>query len=149
MELREKIVDMVCESFGVTEFEIKSRTRIPRIVIARQVAMLLLIKHTKMKTVPTGSLFGLDHSSVTHAKKTILTQCEVDTKLKNKIDLIEFVIKEHKSEQSSGSLILDAISCIPQLNEAEYDLNKQLFELKEVASRLGLSKAVGFLNLQK
>ena len=145
--MKQLIIETVCRMYEVSESELQIRTRLRSIVEPRQVAMYLLVKHTNLNTVSTGHIFGLDHSTVVYSMKTVRERCDVDPKLKSKIDLIEVIIKDHSTTviESESNSITEVIENIPQLENSKYGVLRQLKELKTVASKLGLNKAVNLL----
>lgn len=145
--MKQLIIETVCKTYKVSESELQIRTRLRSIVEPRQVAMYLLVRHTNLNTVSTGHIFGLDHSTVVYSMKTVRERCDIDPKFKSKIDLIEFTIKDHNAAaiESDSNSITEAIESIPQLENSKYGLLRQLRELKIVASKLGLNKAVTLL----
>ena len=75
----EDIVQTVCDHYNVSVEAMGSRSRRRELVIARQVAMYLAQKHTKMPAARIGKLVaGRDHSTVVHSCKTVerLLMCD-------------------------------------------------------------------------
>ena len=145
--MKQLIIETVCRMYEVSESELQIKTRLRSIVEPRQIAMFLLVKHTNLNTVSTGHIFGLDHSTVVYSMKTVRERCDIDPKFKSKIDLIEIMIKDHNAIaiESESNSITEAIGSIPQLENSKYGIIRQLSELKTVASKLGLNKAVNLL----
>lgn len=73
------ILDKVCNHFNVTQAAVNSRSRKKDIVIARQVAMYMAQKYTKMPASRIGKLVGgRDHSTVIHSCAKIEDRLQVD-----------------------------------------------------------------------
>ena len=55
-------------------------------------------------------------------------------------------IKCNKCNNAAPDTLFSVTKNIPQLPQAQYSLNQQMFELKNIANRLGLYDAANFLN---
>jgi len=67
-----KIMQFVCEYFGVTPDFIKQDSRKRKVVEPRQIAMFLMVKVAKLTTVWVGKYFGdKDHTTVMHSCTTV------------------------------------------------------------------------------
>ncbi len=90
----EDIQKTVAEFFGIKPNELKSKKRAKQISLARQVAMYLSRKLTKLSYPHIGEKFGKkDHSTVIYAENQIEEKIKTDPELKNKINTIINLIK--------------------------------------------------------
>lgn len=67
----EYIMDSVCKFYGVSPEAVKSHSRFAKFVEPRHIIQYLLMQRGFSSTY-IGQMFGRDHSSVLHAKKTII-----------------------------------------------------------------------------
>jgi chromosomal replication initiation ATPase DnaA len=71
----EKIIDIVCNHFGIKVENVMGTRRDMDIVLARHTAMYLVSKICLLSYKKTGMLFGnKDHTTVIHAKNSILNR---------------------------------------------------------------------------
>ncbi len=83
------IQKVVSQHFDVPIESLKAKTRISRIVLARQVAILLSRELTGLSLVQIGKRFGgRDHSTILHAIKKVQKQAQGDIALGRKIQTI-------------------------------------------------------------
>ena len=83
------IQKIVSQHFDVPLESLKARTRISKVVLARQIGILLSRELTGLSLVQIGKRFGgRDHSTVLHAIKKIQNQVRGDTALGRKIQTI-------------------------------------------------------------
>ena len=66
-----KIIDQICEFYGLTPTQVKGKCRLRGYVKARFVAMFLLRTRTGLTLKEIGRMFHRDHTSIIHAIKTI------------------------------------------------------------------------------
>ena len=72
-----RIIKIICNYFGVQFSDINDRNRLRNKVIIRQYIMVFVLQKTNLTLKEVGQLFnrktgkGYDHSTVSHAKKTI------------------------------------------------------------------------------
>lgn len=86
----DKILDIVCEDFGVEKDELMSKNRARKLSEARQIAMYLARTQTNISLTIIGQRFGKrDHTTVLYAYKQILGQMDVDTALRARIRKME------------------------------------------------------------
>ena len=79
----------VAQHFDIPLETLKAKTRIARVVLARQVAMYLARELTDASLVGIGSFFGnRDHSTVLHACAKVRAAAEADPALKRKLQTI-------------------------------------------------------------
>ncbi len=80
----------VAQHFDIPLETLKAKTRIARVVLARQVAMYLARDLTEASLVSIGSFFGdRDHSTVLHACTKVRAATEADPALKRKVQTIK------------------------------------------------------------
>ncbi len=92
------ILDSVCRHFNVTTGDVNSRSRKREFVTARQVAMYLAQKHTKMPASRIGKLIGnRDHSTVIHSCEQVENHIKTDKNFADEIASIERSFKLKKS----------------------------------------------------
>lgn len=78
----------VCEFYGLTRYQIESKSRTKNISTARQIAMYLCRKHLDLAFIKIGMSFGRrDHS-------TVMASCERISKLSKTNDALAYAIKE-------------------------------------------------------
>jgi|GEM_PF-3115651 len=85
----DKIIGIVVEYYGFTfaKMSIKSRKR--EIVHARQIAMYLLSTRTHLSLKSIGEMFGnMDHTTVIHARDSILYRMGNNTMIKKEIEYL-------------------------------------------------------------
>jgi chromosomal replication initiation ATPase DnaA len=66
-----KIIEQICDFYGVTTAQIKGKCRLRGYVKARFLAMFLLRTRTGLTLKEIGRIFHRDHTSIIHAIKTI------------------------------------------------------------------------------
>jgi len=99
-------VQKICaDAFGIELAELQSRIRSMPYARARQCAMVILCRHTRLTTVTIGNAFGgFDHGTVTHAKRTIEEQCLTDPAFRDLFAKIELrCLEALNAEPSSGA----------------------------------------------
>ena len=85
----EKIIDLVCEHWGITIGQIRANTKREEIMYPRQVAMYIMRERTNLSRREIGQYFSKDHSTVFHAWQIIGEQYEIYDNVRNDIDEIE------------------------------------------------------------
>ncbi|MCX7916639.1 MAG: chromosomal replication initiator protein DnaA [bacterium] len=91
-----RIMDVVCEYFGLTPEEIKSEKRVKNIILPRQIAMYLARQLTNTSLSSIALEFGgKDHTTVLHAYRKVKELIEKDKSLRNIIENIKEKIYEH------------------------------------------------------
>ena len=84
------IIDVVCEHFGITLDQIKSKSRSNDIAKPRQIAMYLSKNMTDASLDSIGSLLGgRDHSTIIHGINKITDEYESNENIHNYIDTIK------------------------------------------------------------
>ncbi len=90
----EEIQKIVADFFGLKPQELKSKKRSKQISLARQIAMYLSRKLTKLSYPHIGEKFGKkDHSTVIYAENQIKEKLQKDRELQNKINTLINIIK--------------------------------------------------------
>ena len=75
----EEIIRKVCEFTGVSQTTIKKRTRVSRVVVARQLAMYFAKRMNKWSLSVIADKFGhMNHSAVSHSEEVINNYLETD-----------------------------------------------------------------------
>lgn len=78
----DRIVDVVCETFHVTGKDVRGKSRLRSIVMARQVAMALAREPGQMPLKAIGRYFGgRDHATVLHACRVVAEGMKSDATL--------------------------------------------------------------------
>lgn len=70
-----KIIQAVSSHFGITENQLKKKTRKSRYVKPRQISMYLLWCNTKLTFDQIAQLFLQDHSNVIYARDKVIHNC--------------------------------------------------------------------------
>lgn len=92
------ITSAVCQSYGVAYDQINVKSRKRELVEPRQVIMTLLNTVARYSLANAGFLFGKDHATVLHAKKTISNFIDTDEEFREKIKEILHEIGLEESE---------------------------------------------------
>ena len=93
----DEIVETVCDHFNVSTTAVSSRSRKREHVMARQVAMYLTQKYTKMPASRIGQLVGgRDHSTVIHSCSQVEKRLTTDRNFSDEISEIEKSFKLKK-----------------------------------------------------
>ena len=91
------IVEKVCKHYGVNQQNVFSKSRKRDYVQARQIAMYLAQKHTKMPASRIGQLIGgRDHSTVIHSCNTVEKRLKIDKAFVAELSSIENSFKLKK-----------------------------------------------------
>ena len=86
----DEIIESVCQHYNVTPANINSRSRKKDFVMARQVAVYLAQKYTKLPASRIGRLVGgRDHSTVIYSCNQVERRMKIDQKFLNEIISIE------------------------------------------------------------
>jgi chromosomal replication initiator protein len=88
------IVDIVAEQFGLTRGQLLGRQLLPRIVLARHVAMLLCIEKVRGASLPVvGHWFRRDHTTVLHARDRMRRRIAADRKFAKQVEALRRIIQ--------------------------------------------------------
>ena len=86
----DEIIESVCQHYNVTPANISSRSRKKDYVMARQVAVYLAQKYTKMPASRIGRLVGgRDHSTVIYSCNQVERRLKIDQKFSSELTSIE------------------------------------------------------------
>jgi len=97
MEKEVRIVfDIAKKVLGLEKEEILSKSRKTHIVDAKRIVSVILDRHTKLGPYRIGKMFGIDHSSVCHYKRTHQGLIETDYKFrKNFVNMeVQFMVNK-------------------------------------------------------
>jgi chromosomal replication initiator protein len=84
-KIRREITSSICSHYGVTVMDVMSKSRKKELVMARQLSMYFLRKHTSYSLKQVGMYFGgRDHSTVCHALDCISGLPEHDEQYKDR-----------------------------------------------------------------
>jgi hypothetical protein len=72
--------------FGMERKDLMQRTRLPRIIEARQIAIYLMYEIGKKSLSEIGRNIGMDHTTVSYALHSIASKSEKDEKLRKNIE---------------------------------------------------------------
>ena len=92
------ILKLVAFHFGVNELDMLSRTRVSKIVEARQSAMYIIRDELNEPLHSVGRFMNKDHSTIIHGCRSIARQVEVDNELRGKIEKVKADILASKGE---------------------------------------------------
>lgn len=85
-----QIVDKVAKYYQLTTAELKSKSRVSNIMLARQVAMFLLSNELNLSTPKIANEVGVkDHTTVMHGIKKITNSLKLDFNLRDQIEEIK------------------------------------------------------------
>ena len=95
----EDILNKVCTHYNVSVASVNSKSRKRDFVVARQVAMYLAQKFTKMPASRIGKLVGgRDHSTVLHSCDTVAQRLKIDKAFSEEVTSIENSFRLKKQE---------------------------------------------------
>lgn len=90
-----KVKEIVAQYFQLTEAELISRSRKPKLVYARNLCYYIIRNKTNISLQKIGDNFGnKDHTTVTHGYEKIKDVIKTDSKVKNDISYIESKLEE-------------------------------------------------------
>lgn len=76
---KESIIEMICFKYSVTFEELVSQNRTPKLVFARHLCMFLLYTQAKINCKEVGRILHRDHTTVIHARQSILNYIETNS----------------------------------------------------------------------
>lgn len=86
----ERIVQGVAGRFGVTAAKLRSKSRLPNVLLARQTAMYLARRHTGLSFQAIGKALGnRDHTTVMHACRKVEQAVATDIELRSAVSQLE------------------------------------------------------------
>lgn len=130
----EKIESVICAGEGYLPSEIHVKCRKRGIKETRQIIMYFAMKNTNMTEAAVGNYFeGKDHSTVSHAIKTINNHIDCESAFRRKINYYKKIFKGDISDikRIKANRTVDAI--LDEINRIEVrinELNKIFAELK-------------------
>jgi chromosomal replication initiator protein len=84
------IISVVCKFLDVKLDQVKTKSRKRHLVVARQIAMYLIKKHTTTTFFECGQIFGgRDHTTAIHSVNTVKDLCFSDEIFKQRLLQIE------------------------------------------------------------
>ena len=90
-EAKQAII-IICEQIGVTEDDVKGRSRKRDYVIARHIYCFVAHFYYKYHLTSIGRILDRDHSSVIHAIKAVCNEYETNTEFKKTFERICYAI---------------------------------------------------------
>lgn len=85
-----RIINTVCEHFGVVYEALITRSRKRELVLPRQVIMYFLCFHTQLAYRRIGELFGTrDHTTAIHGKQTVKDLMDSDLEFRDEINYLK------------------------------------------------------------
>jgi chromosomal replication initiator protein len=88
------IVDIVAKQFSLTRGQLLGKRRLPRIVLARHVAMLLCLEELQGASLKqVGRWFGRHHTSVLHARDVMGRKIAGDRTFAKEVEELRRIIK--------------------------------------------------------
>jgi len=89
------IINLICVYFKTSFQQITKRGRYRKDVMPRQIAMLMIRKHTGMTLQATGAFFegAKDHTTVIHSINTINDLIQTDSQLAEDVNTIDYQIQ--------------------------------------------------------
>ena len=90
----EKIREVVCDYFSVSEDSVASKSRVRAVANARHIAMYLSKQMTKKSLSEIGrAVGGRDHATVLHSCSVVNDLMDTDKEFKNHVEEIEKILK--------------------------------------------------------
>lgn len=74
----EAIASIVCHEYGITLFDIKSKSQVAIFNEPRQIAMYLMWKNQNTALKKIGDYFFRHHSTVIHSRDTVMDRCDTE-----------------------------------------------------------------------
>jgi chromosomal replication initiation ATPase DnaA len=85
---------IVARQFGLTRAQLLGPRHLPRIVLARHIAMLLCLEELRGASLPqVGRWFHCDHTTVLHARDVMCRKIAADPKFAKKVEELRRIIK--------------------------------------------------------
>ena len=89
----EKVLNLISQTYGVPQEELKGRKRTKEIAFARNVAIYIIRKITDLSLPATGRFFDRDHSTIYSAVASIESEIKTNSALNNQIEEISKLAK--------------------------------------------------------
>lgn len=91
-DLLDGLIKRVCKIRNISLEQLKSKTRHRNLVESRYIIFYLLVKYCNYGTKEAGAIFGKEHSTVIHARKTIEDLKEFNPTIKENLEsLMDYV----------------------------------------------------------
>lgn len=84
-----RIIKTVCSHFYMKEGKLKRKTRKREVVLPRQIAMYLAVKHTELSTDEIGGSLGKSRMTALYSFYKIRSLIKVDKNLEEQVKQIE------------------------------------------------------------
>ncbi|MBR8740081.1 Chromosomal replication initiator protein DnaA [Bacteroides pyogenes] len=84
-----RIIKTVCSHFYMTEGKLKRKTRKREVVLPRQIAMYLAVKHTELSTDEIGGSLGKSRMTALYSFYKIRDLMKIDKQLEEQVKQIE------------------------------------------------------------
>lgn len=88
----DSIIKAVSERYDIPFKDLASKTRKREVVYARQVAMTMLHRYSRISLKNIGIKFNRDHTTVIHSKNTIQDLIDTDDMVKQDVKQMEYLI---------------------------------------------------------
>jgi len=104
----EEMCRYVAAREGIDDFDHfqKSSSRKKEYRSARQICYYLSGLFLNITSIAAGEMFDQDHSTVLHARKTVINECETNKEFRKKIDDYIMAIIEIRKREYGGDAIL-------------------------------------------
>lgn len=89
----EKIIQVVCDHFGLNADHLKSSCRDKELVHARHVIFYFLRKHTSISLKNAGRIFNRDHTTVLHGLDKLSDIMDTEPAVKAEVEMLGSMIK--------------------------------------------------------
>ncbi|MBR4270258.1 MAG: chromosomal replication initiator protein DnaA [Clostridia bacterium] len=90
---QDKIIDIVCDYYGINRNDLTGRRRNKEIVMPRQVCIYLMWSQLNIPLINIGEYFGRDHTTIIHARDKIMDMLKTDKPTKKTINELVNKIK--------------------------------------------------------
>lgn len=88
---KENVLNSVCKVFGVTAEDIKSETRIRKVVDARRALIYILCSQRRFTLVEIGKFVNRGHATTIYHNREAVNMIETDKEFKQKIDGLKWL----------------------------------------------------------
>lgn len=93
---KEIVIHTICQHMEIGRDKIESKARVRPVSYCRHLIFYFLRTHTNLTYLQIATLFGKDHSTVIHGYETIKDLLQVDTNVKDQIELLKTkIINNH------------------------------------------------------
>lgn len=91
-EAAEKIIERICDYYGVDVERILASTRIQPIAQIRHICMFIVKEKTGMTVVSIGKYFNRDHTSILHAIKRVQDLIDTEREVRDDIQTFRMIV---------------------------------------------------------